>query len=391
MDVFILDGSRTAFGTFGGSLAAATGVELGTAAAQGALQRCGLDGSDVDNVVFGSVIQSYNGSAYVARHVALSAGVPEGVPALTVNRLCGSGLQSVITAAKDIRAGDSEVSLVGGTESMSQTPYLLRQARFGLRMGDGLATDMLSEILTDAYSGLPMGVTAENLARRYDISREEQDELALLSQQRAAAARDCGRFAEEIVPVTVKERKGEKQVALDEHIRDNTTLERLGALKPAFVQDGTVTAGNSSGINDGAAALLVASETAVRVKGLQPLARIVSYGVVGVNPAYMGIGPVPAIKLALDNGQLKPKDIDLWEVNEAFAAQYLSVEKELGLPRERTNVNGGAIALGHPVGASGARLLLTLVYELRRRSLRYGVASLCIGGGQGIAMVVEAL
>ncbi|MDQ0188646.1 acetyl-CoA C-acetyltransferase [Alicyclobacillus cycloheptanicus] len=389
--VYLIDGARTPFGSYGGSFTQVTATQLGVAAAKAALERSGVSPQQVDNVVFGNVIQSHNGAAYIARHIALDAGVPEEVPALTVNRLCGSGLQAVVTAAKDILLGDSEVALAGGAENMSQTPYLLRGARFGMRMGDGVATDMLTEVLTDCRGNIPMGITAENLAKRYNISREAQDEFALLSHQRAAAARANGRFAKEIVPVTLAGKRGETVVDADEHIRPDTTLEGLARLKPAFDREGTVTAGNASGINDGAAAVVIASEEAVQANGWKPAARIVGYGVSGVDPAYMGIGPVPAIRKALAHAGLAAEQIALWEVNEAFAAQYLSVEQELGLPRERTNVNGGAIALGHPVGASGTRVLLTLAYELRERGEQYGVASLCIGGGQGIAMVIEAV
>ncbi|WP_233095818.1 thiolase family protein [Alicyclobacillus sp. SO9] len=391
MEVYLLEGARTPFGTLGGSLSTQTATQLGSIASLEALNRAGVDGTDIDNVVFGSVIQSFNGAAYLARHVALTAGVPQEIPALTVNRLCGSGLQSVVTAAKDIQTGDSDIALTGGAESMSLTPYLLRKARFGMRMGDTTAVDMLDEILTDSYTGLPMGVTAENLAKQYEISRDDQDAFAVLSHKRAAEARSSGRFAQEIAPVSVKTRKGETIVSEDEHIREDSSVEKLAKLRPVFQADGTVTAGNASGINDGAAALVIASDTVVRVKQLKPMARIVSHAVVGVDPAYMGIGPVPAVKAALNKANLRIKDIDLWEINEAFAAQYLSVERELELPRDRTNVHGGAVALGHPVGASGARLLLTLAYELRLRNQRYGVASLCIGGGQGIAMVIEAV
>jgi len=389
--VYILDGARTAFGAFGGALAGETATRLGSVAAAEALRRSGVEPEMVDNVVFGNVIQTHNGAAYLARHVGLTAGIPEEVPALTVNRLCGSGLQAVITGAKDIMLGDSRIGLVGGAESMSMAPYLLRGARFGYRMGDATAIDMLSEVLTDSYNNCPMGMTAENLANRYAVSREEQDEFALLSHARAEAARSSGRFATEIVAVPVVTRHGEGVVDADEHIRGDASLASLARLRPAFAKGGTVTAGNSSGINDGAAALVIAGESAIQQHGWQPLGRVVSYGVAGVDPVYMGIGPVPAIRRALRSADLTTKDIALWEVNEAFAAQYLSVERELELPRDRTNVNGGAVALGHPVGASGARLLLTLLYELRAKSARYGVASLCIGGGQGIAMVVENL
>lgn len=389
--VYILEGARTPFGTYGGSLAGETATRLGTIAAVEALRRAAIEAGRIDNVIFGNVIQTHDGAAYLARHIALSSGVAQEVPALTVNRLCGSGLQAVVTAAKDILLGESKLALAGGAESMSMTPYLLRGARFGLRMGDAAAVDMLGEVLTDCHSGLPMGMTAENLALRYDISRQAQDEFALLSQQRAAAARASGRLREEIVAVPVSGRKGTVDVVDDEHIRADATSEALAKLRPAFVATGTVTAGNTSGINDGAGAVVLASADEVAARGGQALGRIISWSTVGVDPAYMGIGPVPAIREALRKAQLSADEIDLWEINEAFAAQYLSVEQELALPRDRTNVNGGAIALGHPVGASGARLLLTLLYELRHRGGKYGVASLCIGGGQGIAMVVEAI
>lgn len=389
--IYILNGARTPFGTFGGSLANETATRLGTIAANEALRRAKVQPIDIDNVVFGNVIQSYKGSQYISRHIALDVEVPQEVPALTVNRLCGSGLQAVLSAAKDILTGDSDVSLVGGAESMSLSPFLLRGARFGLRMGDGQAADMLQEVLTDCRGNIPMGITAENLATEYEISRTAQDEFAVLSQSRAAAARSSGRFAKEIVSVTFSSRKGEQVVSQDEHIRQDTTADSLAKLRPVFLSDGTVTAGNASGINDGAAALVIASGRAVDAHAWAPIARIVSWAVSGVEPRIMGIGPVPAIQHALAKANLTLDDIHLWEINEAFAAQYLSVEKVLELPRERTNVNGGAIALGHPVGASGARLLLSLAYELKLRGQRFGVASLCIGGGQGIAMVIEAV
>ncbi|SFV04383.1 acetyl-CoA C-acetyltransferase [Alicyclobacillus macrosporangiidus] len=388
--VYVVDGARTPFGSFGGSLKDVTATRLGAIAGAEALRRAGVEPEAVDNVVFGNVIQSHNGAPYLARHIALDVGVTVETPALTVNRLCGSGLQAVVTAAKDILLGESQIALAGGAESMSQAPYVLRGARFGHRMGDAVAVDVLTEALTDCRGNLPMGITAENLAERFGITREAQDEFACLSQARAAAARASGRLAEEIVPVPVPGRKGDTLVEQDEHIRPGTTLEALARLKPAFKAGGTVTAGNASGINDGAAAVVVASEQAVAERGLKPVARILGWGVAGVDPAYMGIGPVPAVRKALAAAGVSFEDVALWEVNEAFAAQYLSVERELGLPRDRTNVNGGAIALGHPIGASGARVLLTLAYELRRRGERIGVASLCIGGGQGIAMVIES-
>jgi len=390
-DVYIISGARTPFGPFGGSLKEVTSEELGVTASKEAIRRAGIAPEDVDNTVVGNVIQTHSGSPYLARHIALGAGVSIEAPALTVNRLCGSGLQAVVSGAQMVKLGESEISLVGGAESMSQAPYVLRGARWGMRMGDGLLQDTLTEALSDKYCGIGMGVTAENLAEKYGITREEQDEFALTSQQRATQAQRDGLFIEEIVPVAVKGKKGFVEVNQDEHIRPNTTLEGLAALRPVFKKEGTVTAGNSSGINDGAAFLVIASEEAVNRHNLKPMGRIISWAVAGVPPEIMGIGPAPASRLALKRAGLTLDDVDLIEINEAFAAQYLAVEKELGLNREIVNVNGGAIALGHPVGASGARILLTLLYELKRRSKKIGLASLCIGGGQGIAMVVEAV
>lgn len=390
-EVLIVDGARTPFGSFGGALRDVSAEELGLVAAREAIRRAGFAASQVDNVVLGNVIQSHKGAPYLARHVALRAGVPIETPALVVNRLCGSGLQAVISGAQSVKLGESEVGLVGGAENMSQAPYVLRQARWGMKMGEGVLADTLSETLSDKLCGMGMGITAENLAEQYSISREEQDEFAFLSQQRAAAAADSGRLSEEIVPVTLQGKKGEKMISGDEHIRPDTTREKLSQLNPVFRKGGTVTAGNSSGINDGAACLMIASEEAVRRQNVSPIGRIVSWAVCGVEPKIMGIGPAPASRLALERAGLKLEEMDLIEINEAFAAQYLAVEKELGLNREIVNVHGGAIALGHPVGASGTRILLSLLYELRRRGKKYGLASLCIGGGQGIALVVEAL
>lgn len=384
-----MGGARTPFCNFQGGLSTLTATDLGTLAANAALQRTQIEPHQIDNVVFGNVMQTHNGAAYLARHIGLKTGVPEEVPALTVNRLCGSGLQAVASAMHDIVNGDSQVALAGGAESMSLAPYLLRGARQGLRMGDATLVDMLNEVLTDCHIGLPMGLTAERLAEKDGITRAEQDAYALLSHQRAWSAKERGRLADEIVPVPVG---GRQQVILaDEHIRKDTTTDGLANLRPAFMPDGTVTAGNASSINDGAAALVLASESAVMVNGWQPMARIMGTAVCGVSPALMGIGPVPAIKKVLSKTHLAVDDIDLFEVNEAFSAQYLSVERALKLPRDRTNVNGGAIALGHPVGASGARLLLTLAIELKQRQMKRGVAALCIGGGQGIAMVIESV
>jgi acetyl-CoA C-acetyltransferase len=390
-DVWIVAGARTPFGSFGGSFVDVSAEELGVTAAKGALEKAGVEPEQVDNVVMGNVIQSHNGAPYLARHVALRAGVPIETPALTVNRLCGSGLQAVVSGVQSILLGESEIGLVGGAENMSQAPYAVRGARWGMRMGDGALADTLTETLTDRYCGLGMGITAENLAEKYGITREDQDRFALTSQRRAAEAAESGKLAEEIVPVVKKGKKGPVQVDTDEHIRPQTTLEKLAGLKPAFQPGGTVTAGNASGINDGAACLVIASDKAVSRHGLKPMGRVVGWGVAGVDPAIMGIGPVPASRLALKRSDLSLSQIDLVEINEAFAAQVLAVEKELDLDREILNVNGGAIALGHPVGASGARILLTLLHELKRRNKKYGLASLCIGGGQGIAMVVEAV
>jgi len=390
-EVFVVDGARTAFGSFGGGLKDATAHQLGVAVAKGALERSEIDAGKVDNVVMGNVIQAHEGAPYLARHVALDAGLPIETPALTLNRLCGSGLQAVVSATQSIKLGESEVGLAGGAENMSQAPYVSRKARFGIRMGNDVLVDTLSEALTDNRAGCGMGMTAENLAERYGITREDQDAFAARSHQSATHATESGRLAEEIVPVTVKGRKGPVEVTRDEHIREGVDQEALSNLRPAFKKDGgTVTAGNSSGINDGAVAVVVASEKAVDEQGLEPIGRILSWAVAGVDPNIMGIGPVPASRLAVKRAGRSLDDIDLIEINEAFAAQYLACEEELGLDREKVNVNGGAVAFGHPVGASGTRVLLTLLYELKRREKRYGLASLCIGGGQGIAMVVEA-
>ena len=391
-NVYIVDGARTAFTAFGGSFAGMDAVQLGTATAVEALKRSGVKPEQVDHVVYGGVITTGPNSAYLARHIGLYAGVPQEVPALTQNRLCGSGMQSVVTAAQQILLREADVVLAGGAENMSQSPYSNFEQRFGgAKMGDLKFVDMLSATLTDQYTGNGMGMTAEKLSDQYEISREEQDEFALLSHARAAAAREAGKFKEEIVPVTLKTRKGEMVVDTDEHIKEGGTMESLAKLRPAFKKDGTVTAANASGINDGAASVVVASEHFVEENGLKPLARIVSWGVAGVDPTVMGIGPVPAIRQALERANLSVEDMDLVEVNEAFAAQYLAVEKELGLDREKTNINGGAIALGHPVGASGTRVILSAAYELKRRGGRYAAASLCIGGGQGIALIIEAV
>lgn len=391
-DVFVIDGARTAFGSFGGGLKDVTSQQMGVAAAKGAIERSGIEPSKVDNVVMGNVIQTHEGAPYLARHIALDAGVPIETPAFTLNRLCGSGLQAVVSATQSIKLGESEVGLAGGAENMSQAPYVSRKARWGLRMGPETLVDTLSEALADNRAGCGMGVTAENLAEKYGITREDQDAFAARSHQEATRATQSGRLEDEMVTVTVETRKGPVEINKDEHIREGATQEGLSKLRPAFKKDGgTVTPGNSSGINDGAAMLVVASEEAVSEENLTPMGRIVSWAVAGVEPTIMGIGPVPASRLALKRAGLTVDDIDLIELNEAFAAQYLACEEELGLDREKVNVNGGAVAFGHPIGASGGRILLSLLYELKRREKKYGLATLCIGGGQGIAMVVESV
>jgi len=376
--IHVVDGARTPFGRFMGGLKRVSAVDLGAIVARTAVARAEVDPQRVGAVVFGNVIQSSADAVYLARHVALRAGLPVATPALTVNRLCGSGLQAVVSAAQALLGNEAQWAVAGGTESMSQAPHVLRGTREGWGLGGGQVGDSLWDCLTDVDCGCSMAETAENIADDLQISRQEQDEFSLLSHQRALAARE--RFAAEIVPVG--------EVTEDEHPR-LTSVEKLASLKPAFRQGGRVTAGNASGINDGASAVVLTTDAGLKAAGRPALGSIRSWAVVGVDPTRMGLGPVSAIQLALARAHLALTDIDLFEVNEAFAAQYLGVERLLGLPREQTNVNGGAIALGHPVGASGARLLLTLLYELRRRQQKFGVAALCIGGGQGIAMVVE--
>jgi len=388
-DVFILGGKRTPMGEYVGVLKDISAIDLGAIAARGAFEATGVAPEEIDHAVIGNALQTSGDAIYGARHVALKAGVPFDRPALTVNRLCGSGIQSIVSGAQMIQLGEAQTCLVGGMESMSQAPHVIRGARSGFALGQGKLEDSLMVALLDTYCNTPMAGTAENLARKFEIPREEQDKYALRSQQEAKRAKDEGILAEEIVAVDVKTRKGTTRVTDDDHPRPETTLEGLAKLKPAFAQDGFVTAGNASGIVDGAAALVIAGEEFVKQKDLKPMGRIVSWAYAGVEPEIMGIGPVPATRRALERAGLSLNDIDLIEVNEAFAAQYLAVEKELGLDRNRTNVNGGAIALGHPLGATGTRLVLTVLHELHRRSKRYGLATACIGGGQGIAMIVE--
>ena len=374
-----------------GALKDISAIDLGAVASKAALERTGTKPEWVDHVVFGNVQQSSVDAHYGARHVGLKAGVPQEVPALTVNRLCGSGIQAVLSGAQHIQLDEAGVVLAGGMENMSQVPHIIRGLRGGLKLGQGKLEDWLWEGLTDPYAGCSMAITAENCAVKYDITREQADCYALRSQQLAHKAWSSGIMKDEIVPVEIKTRKGSSFVEQDDHMRPETTMAILGKLPTVFKKDGVVTAGNASGIVDGAAALVIAGAEAVKDKGLRPLGRIVSWATVGVDPTLMGMGPAPAIRKALGKAGLKLGDLDLIEINEAFAPQYLACEKELGLDRDRVNVNGGAIALGHPLGASGARLLLTLLLELRRRGKKYGVASACIGGGQGIAMIIEAL
>src|SRR5579872_3884680 len=389
-DVYIIAGARTPVGILQGSLSDVSAIDLGVIAAKGALERSGVDPKLVDQVVIGNVIQSSKDAIYFARHVALKAGLPIDTPALTVNRLCGSGLQAIVSAAQMLLLGDGQIALAGGAENMTQAPHVLRGARAGYKLGQApQLEDSLWEALVDSYIGCGMAITAENLAEKYGLTREEVDAYALRSQQTARRAQQAGWLAEEIVPVTVKDRKGKPvEITQDEGIRD-TTMETLAKLPARFRQGGVVTPGNASGVNDAGACVIVATEEAVRQHNLKPMARLLSWGVVGVPPEIMGIGPAPAIRQALKRADLSLSDLDRVEVNEAFSPQYMAVEKELGLDRDKTNVNGGAISIGHPLAASGARITLSLMYELRRNHLKYGAASLCIGGGQGIAAIIE--
>ena len=389
--IYIVAAKRTPLGTFGGKLKDQSAIDLGVVAARAALEAGKVDPQSVGHVVVGNVSQTSADALYMARHVGLKSGIPIPVPALTVNRLCGSGFQAVVNGAQEILLGDAEVVLTAGTESMSQAPHAVRGIRFGgTRLGKNPELeDTLWTSLYDPHAGCAMAITAENLAEKHDISREDCDVYALRSQQTWAAAQEAGRFAAEIAPVELETRKGTMRLDTDEHPRPDTTAEGLAGLKTVFKKDGVVTAGNASGICDGAGALILASEAAVKTHGLTPLARLIQWHVAGVEPTIMGIGPVPAIRGALDRSGLMLDDMDLVEINEAFAPQYLACEKELGLDRERTNVDGGAIALGHPLGATGARIMAHLTHELRRRGGRHAVGSACIGGGQGIAVVIE--
>jgi len=391
-DIAIVSGARTPFGRYCGKLKDYSAQELGAVAAKAAIERSGVPAADFDHVVFGNAQQTSGDALYGARHVGLRAGIPIETPALTVNRLCGSGMQAIVSAAQMIQTEEAKVVLAGGMESMSQAPFVLR-GRDGFTLAPGgKLEDSLMVALLDSYCGLYMANTAELYGEQQGITRQAQDEFALRSQQMADAAYKAGRLQEELTPVPLRNSKGEptgEVLAEDDHRRPQTTMEGLAKLRPAFGKNGTVTAGNASGIVDGGAALVIMSLEMATKRNINPLGRIVNWGVAGVEPKLMGRGPVPATKVALQRAGLTLDYIDLIEVNEAFAAQYLAVEKELGLDREKVNVNGGAIALGHPLGATGTRLVLTLLYELRRRKKKYGLATACIGGGQGIAMVVE--
>ena len=392
-DVVFLSGVRTGFGSFGGTLKDFSATELGAIAARHAVQRSGLKPEQFEHVVFGNAQQTSADAIYLARHVGLKAGLPIEVPAVTVNRLCGSGFESIIQGAQQILLGESQAVLAGGAESMSQAPHVVRGARWGIRLGPSAPLeDSLWEALKDPQCGLSMAETAENLATRYHLTREEVDRVALRSQQLAKKAWDDCVFQDEVIPVPVKDPKTRQMVdwRADEHMRPSTTLEALMGLKPYFKKDGLVTAGNASGISDGAAATVIASEELAKAAGGKPLGRLVAWAVAGVEPAFMGIGPAPAARKALAKAGMKLADMDLIEVNEAFAPQYLAVEKELGLDRERTNVHGGAIAIGDPLAASGTRITIHLLHALRQRKQRYGLGSACIGGGQGAAVIVEA-
>ncbi len=389
-DLVILEGARTPMAEYNGVFSDISAIDLAVVASKEALRRSGADPAEIDHVIFGNVLQSSPDAAYGARHVGLKSGVPIEVPALTVNRLCGSGFEAIAQGAQRILLGEAETVLAGGMENMTQAPHVVRGARRGFRLGGAKLEDSLFEALLDSYCGLMMAQTSDRIARKYSITRQAQDEFACASQKRAAAAQAAGKFAEEIAPVEVRSRKGPQKVERDDSLRPDTTLEALATLKPSFGEDGMVTAGNASGIVDGAAAAVLTTAENARAKGRKPLGKIVSWAAVGCEPELMGLGPAPAARKALELAGLKAADVQLWEINEAFAGQILGVVRELDLDTGILNVNGGAIALGHPLGATGARLTLTLLRELARRRQRIGVAAACIGGGQGMALVLEA-
>jgi acetyl-CoA C-acetyltransferase len=393
-DVVIVSAARTPVGSFGGTLKGFGAIQLGATAIKAAIERAGIKPADVEEVILGCVLQAAQGQN-VARQVAMASGIPKEVPALTINKVCASGLRSVSLAAQIIKAGDADVVIAGGTENMTDAPFALTDARWGYRMGENKIVDvMIKDGLWDAFNNYHMGVTAENVAEQWKLTREAQDAFGLESQKRAEKAIKAGRFKDEIVPVMIPQKKGDPKVFdTDEFPRFGATAEALASLKPAFKKDGTVTAGNASGINDGAAAFVVMSADKAKAMGLKPMARVVSYASAGVDPAIMGTGPIPATKKALEKAGLKVTDLDLIEANEAFAAQSLAVVKDLGLDTmmDRVNVNGGAIAIGHPIGGSGGRILTTLLFEMKKRKSKYGLATLCIGGGQGAAIIVEGM
>jgi acetyl-CoA acetyltransferase family protein len=390
-EVVIVAGARTPMARYTGSFSEVSAIELGALASKAAMERSGVAPGDFDHAIFGNVLQTSSDAIYGARHVALKAGLKVESPAVTVNRLCGSGIEAIAQAAQRLLLGEATMVLAGGMENMTQAPFVIRGARTGLKLGGGALEDFLFAGLTDTYCGLPMAMTAEKLAEQAGITRKDSDAYALRSQQAADAAYKAGYYKEEVVPVEVKQGRKTLLVSEDDHRRPETTMETLEKLPPSFKKDGVVTAGNASGIVDGAAAVVVTREQTARERGLKPIGRIVSWAVTGVDPSIMGIGPVPSTRKALQLAGLKLEQVDRVEVNEAFAAQYLAVEKELALQRSKTNVNGGAIALGHPLGASGTRLVITVLNELRRNGLQYGLATACIGGGQGIAMILQAL
>ena len=389
-DIVIVAAARTAVGKFGGSLSKTAAPELGATVVRSLLQRTGLSGEQIGEVILGQVLQAGAGQN-PARQTVIKSGLPQGVPAMTINKVCGSGLKAVMLGAQAIRDGDSEIIIAGGQENMSASPHVLPNSRDGQRMGDWKLVDtMINDGLWDVYNQYHMGITAENVAKKYGITREMQDALALASQQKAAAAQDAGRFDDEIVPVSIPQKKGDPVVfAKDEFINRKTSLDVLGGLRPAFDKAGSVTAGNASGINDGAAAVMLMSAAKAEALGLKPMARIASYASAGLDPAFMGMGPVPAARRALERAGWSAADLDLLEINEAFAAQACAVHQEMGWDLSKVNVNGGAIAIGHPIGASGCRILVTLLHEMQRRDAKKGIASLCIGGGMGVALTVE--
>ncbi len=389
-DVFVVSGVRTPIGSFGGSLKNVSPGELATTVISAAMQRAGVTGEDIDHVVLGHVINTEPRDMYLSRYAAVTAGVAQNTPAFNVNRLCGSGLQAIVSAAQTLLLGDAKIAIAGGAENMSRSPYISSAQRFGARMGDTVMQDMMTGALSDPFEKMHMGVTAENVAKEYGISRQAQDELALASHQRAANAIDKGYFKDQIVPIVTKSRKGDVVFDTDEHVRRDVTLENLSTLKPVFVKEqGTVTAGNASGINDGAAALVLMNAESVKAHNATPMARLVAYGHAGVDPRLMGIGPVPASRNALAKAGLKIEDMDVIEANEAFAAQACAVSQQLGLDPQKVNPNGSGIGLGHPVGATGAIITVKALHELQRIGGRYALVTMCIGGGQGIAAIFE--